>query len=140
MRVIPEIMKFQSDRGLDKKPFDAINENVNILEELFEAHGYDIPKEQRDNLKFAWLDMVNNFAGKVDDGESPIVDAYCDVIVFAVGAIMKLGYAPEIALQEAGKEINSRVGGMVNGKFEKDLSPEAQANWYKADYSKAIKL
>ena len=45
----------------------------------------------------------------------------------------KAGYA-------AGKEINSRVGGMVNGKFEKDLSPEAQANWYKADYSKAIKL
>ena len=66
-----------------------------------------------------------------------VVDAYSDVIVFAVGALMKLGYDPEKALLETAKEINSRVGEMVDGKFEKDLSPEAKTNWYKADYSKA---
>ena len=62
------------------------------------------------------------------------VDAYCDIVVFAIGAILKLGYVPELALLETAKEINSRVGSMVNGKFEKDLSEEAKANCYKAKY------
>jgi hypothetical protein len=59
------------------------------------------------------------------------------MIVFAAGSIRKLGYNPDIAMDEVIKVINSRTGTMINGKFTKDRSPEAVANWYEADFSKA---
>jgi len=52
---------------------------------------------------------------------------------------MKLGYEPECVLNEVAKEINSRVGSIIDGKFIKDKSPEARAKWYKADYEKCKK-
>jgi len=33
--------------------------------------------------------------------------------------------------------VESYTGTMVDGKFQKDTSDEAKANWYKADFSKA---
>jgi hypothetical protein len=60
-----------------------------------------------------------------------------DIIVFATGAIRKIGYDPDIAMDEVLKEIESRVGSVIDGKFTKDKSPEAVANWYKADFKKA---
>lgn len=137
---IEEIIKFQKDRGLDKKEFNSFNENTSIAEEMMEAHGFDIPKENREELKEGWKDFLGKvkFKKKVKEFTiNMVVDAYCDMIVFAIGAIMKLGYNPTIALTEAAKEINSREGTVVNGKFEKDLSDEAKAKWYKADYDLA---
>lgn len=139
------LIKFQTDRGLDKKEYDGINEHGNIVEELLESMGLDVPKENRPELKEAWESFVHTVVGvgiatdtkAVEMTDDECVDAYCDIITFATGAILKLGYEPEKAIAECGKEINSRVGSMVDGKFEKDLSPEAQANWYKANYSKA---
>ena len=141
-QALKEIVRFQTDRELDKKEFNVINENTSIVEELLEAHGFDVEKKDRPRLKENWLGFVNIM--EVDGVTTPIkrtispndrVDAYCDAIVFAVGALLKLGYEPELALLEAGKEINSREGSMVDGKFEKDLSDEAQAKWYKANYA-----
>lgn len=142
---IQEIIRFQVERGLDQKPYAHDNEHANIVEELFESLGFDVPKENRDKLLLRWMEFVSNSAidNIAEKGEEfkemiadEVVDAYCDIVVFSIGAIMKLGYEPNSALAEAAKEINSRVGSMVNGKFEKDLSDEAKANWYKADYSK----
>ena len=126
--------------------YDALNEHGNIVEELLESVGLDVPKENRPELKEAFDAFVN----KMYDDEIAIdvnvqskaeqCDAYADIIVFAIGAIMKLGYDPEKALIEVGKEINSRVGTMVDGKFEKDLSEGAKANWYKADYDGLAKI
>jgi hypothetical protein len=67
--------------------------------------------------------------------EEDQVDAFADITVFATGDIMKLGYNPEKVLCEVGKEINSRTGEIVNGKFQKYKTPEAMALWYKADFS-----
>jgi len=140
------LIKFQTDRGLDKKDFDIITETANIIEEILEASGLDIPKENRPKLK----DAIGNFIATVvvsgiakpvhlidEVPEHEQVDAFADIITFATGAILKLGHDPKIAIAECGKEINSRVGTMVDGKFEKDLSDEAKANWYQADYSKS---
>lgn len=148
--VISEIARFQTDRGLDKNPYDAINEHGNIIEELCESLGFDVPKANRPLLKTAvsdlYVDMANNetmvdtLGGLRVIDPADVVDAYCDIVVFAIGVIMKLGYNPEKALLEVGKEINSRVGTMVDGKFEKDLSEEAKANWYKADYDGQAKV
>ena len=139
-----ELVRFQTDRGLDKKPFDLINETASIFEELLEAAGLDVPKPNRPALK----EMLKDFTSTlIDSGIATIpgdsisnheqVDAFADIITFATGAILKLGHDPLIAIKECGKEVNSRVGSMVDGKFEKDLSEAAKANWYKADYSKS---
>ena len=49
------------------------------------------------------------------------------------------GYNFEIAMLETIKEISSRTGSYneATKKWEKDLSDEAKAKWYKADYEKA---
>jgi len=65
-----------------------------------------------------------------------LADAYADIIVFAVGSLLKLGYDPECVMNEVVKEISSRTGKVIDGKFVKDKSPEAQAKWYKADFPK----
>ena len=141
---VDEIKRFQTDRDLHLKNFDDLNEQASIVEELLEAIGLDVTKENREKLKEKWsefavgieyhniADRKRAFIHMLDDEK---VDAYCDIVVFAVGAIMKLGYDPEKALLEVSKEINSRTGSMVNGKFEKNLTPEAKALWYKADYN-----
>jgi hypothetical protein len=138
-----ELIKFQTDRGLDKKPFEINNEVANIFEELLEAHGLDVSKKNRPMLKDAVSTFVDTLLdeGIATSGDIPSnferVDAFADIIVFATGAILKLGHNPTVALTECGKEINSRVGKMVDGKFEKTLTEEARNNWYTADYTKS---
>ncbi len=142
MNAIEEIMRFQFDRGLHKQPYNPINEHTNIIEELLESIGFDVPKDKREELLLLWERYVvemeqNAIIFKLDkdtQGTWEQIDAYGDVIVFAIGAIAKLGYDPEKVLLEIGKEINSRSGYMINGKFEKDLSIESKAKWYKANF------
>lgn len=137
-----ELIRFQTDRGLDNKPFDLQNEVASIFEELLEAGGLDVAKANRPQLKeklreFIKSLMDSGIATSPHDvvGNFDQVDAFADIITFATGAILKLGHNPLIAIEECGKEINSRVGSMVDGKFEKDLSMSHL--WYKADYSKS---
>lgn len=141
-----EIIRFQKDRLLHKQPYDFKNESVNILEEIFESGGLKVPKENRDKLFRVFEQTIHTIysfdVGSTDeeykkDPEHCAVDAYADIIVFAVGAIMKLGYDPQRVIKEVGKEINSRIGEIVDGKFQKDTSDKAKAEWYKADYSQA---
>ena len=64
------------------------------------------------------------------------IEAFVEV---CFSAMRTYGYDPYKAMNETIKEISSRTGHFdpsIN-KFVKDKSPEAQAKWYKADYSKA---
>jgi len=159
---IEKIKKFQTDRLLDKQNLIWSNEAVNILEELFEMLGLELDKEKRNKLKTHLREYIKQL---VDDGYfkshtnkdsittdfeivnandfckkgncDEIVDGFADIIVFSIGAIMKLGYEPECVLKEVAKEINSRVGSIVDGKFQKDLSKKYL--WYKANYKKCFK-
>lgn len=65
------------------------------------------------------------------------VDALGDIKVFATGSIRKAGYDPDLAMNEVLQEIESRTGQVIDGKYTKDKSPEAQAKWYKADFDNA---
>ena len=139
-----ELIRFQTDRSLDTKPFVLQNEVANIFEELLEAGGLDVSKSDRPLLKesineFTKSLLANGIATINQDvlGSHAQVDAFADVITFATGSILKLGHDPIIAIEECGKEINSRVGEMVDGKFEKTLTQEARDNWYKAYYNKS---
>jgi len=65
------------------------------------------------------------------------IDAMADIIVFAYGEMAKYGYHGDKVMDEVIKEISSRVGSYNEDakKWIKDKSPEAQAKWYKADFS-----
>jgi len=126
---IDGIIKFQKDRLLDKQPFNFETEVLHILEELVEMLGYE-SLYARDKAKT----IYQHFRNYEPVEEEKLVDAFADIIVFSVGSIMKLGYDPRCVLNEVSKEINSRVGSIIDGKFVKDKSPEAKAKWYRADY------
>ena len=146
MDAIKGLVKFQTDRELSKKPYEALNEHTNIVAEILETVGLNVPKEKRvafgtEFAKFVASAKIEGLTTDIEDyaenKEHEIVDGYCDVITFAVGALLKLGYDPEKALQQCSQEINSRAGAMLNGKFEKDMSEEAQSLWLPANYKLA---
>ena len=137
-----EFMDYQKNRGLDKKPFVALNESANIIEEVLEMNGFNIPKENRESLKQEIEIFMSKMFSvgiserdeKFDSVYSPL-DALSDIKNFCDGGQMKIGYDPNKCDIECAKEVHSRVGSIINGKFEKDLSPLAVDMWYKADYS-----
>ena len=137
---IKEIMRFQSDRELDKQQYDWTNEAVNIVEEMLEAKGYNVPDKQRGFLR-GIVDYIrartatNPAITWLRPTEHDIVDACADQIIFNIGSLMKLGYDPEKVLAEVSKEINSRKGCMHEGKYQKDKDQDP-STLYKADFTR----
>lgn len=72
------------------------------------------------------------------DNDEGRIDAMADIIVFAYGEMAKYGYHGDKVMNEVIKEISSRTGvyDPATKKWQKDKSPEAQAKWYTADFSK----
>ena len=110
MNPLQGIVKFNQERNLVK--FNGIAEYNMLMEELQE-----------------FLLAVS------DNNEYEKVDALCDLIVIAAGAIHKLGYDPEESLVETVLEITSRNGSLneTTGKWEKDLNQDPKT-LYKANY------
>lgn len=126
MNMFEKIVKWQEERGLDKDPFNHVKETSFILEELLESTGYFDSVTAREKA----LQYANDIVGETSPTPEQVVDAWADIIVFATGAIMKLGYNPSKVMDEVYQEINSRTGKMVDGKFVKD--PEAKL--YEANF------
>jgi len=144
---IKEIERFAIDRNIHQMEYSAFDYIANIQEELIELLGGEVKKEDRDKLKTAYGNFLKELLKEnIIDTESVVshddirADAIADIIVFSITELMKIKYDPEKVLLEVAKEINSRVGSIVNGKFEKDLSEEAKANWYKANFDDCRKL
>lgn len=136
--MIDRIAQWQSNRELNKMPYNHENEVTNILEELIESDGYatsEIARELIGIFKNEEVSFRNLFGANCSDSNDA-VDAYCDIIVYAVGAIMKLGYDPEHALVECCKEIEDRTG-KYNPEAGKWVKSKPKPNAYKADYSRA---
>jgi len=135
---LSEITRFQTERKLDEKAYDWSVEATNIVEELLEAIGIN----DRNTALLVVGDMQLRINERVQQGlviapsEFNQLDAFGDIIVFACGAITKLGYNPELILTQVALEINSRKGTIIDGKFVKDKSPEAKAEWVRADFTK----
>lgn len=108
MTVFDEIIQFNKKRNLYE--FNVDTEVTSLDEEIIELQDAETEYDQ--------------------------VDAFADIIVFAVGALHKLGYNPEKVLAETLKEINSRQGSIdkTTGKWEKDKN-QSKDTLYKADYS-----
>lgn len=132
------IVQWNSERGLIKTPED-VNIEIEIsfiIEELIEMVSPLQSEECREIAKGLAANIMSYANLPLD--ASNVVDAAGDIKVFATGLIRKMGYDPDAAMEEVLKEIESRKGSIQDGKFVKDKSPEAQANWYKADFNNAI--
>lgn len=118
MTIFDEIIEWNKARN--NKDFNLSNEHAMLQEELNEL-----------------FDAVH---------EHDAIDALCDIIVVATGAIHKLGYNPNIAMSETLKEINSRQQCPIQkdvwekwgatGKWEKNKEQDP-STLYKANYDNA---
>ena len=127
MSILKKIVEWNNERGLIEKGFNHKNEVSFIIEELLESTGkYDsvTARERATNISKS---IINN----EDIDSETVVDAFADIIVFATGAIAKIGYDPDKVMDEVFKEIDSRKGSMIDGKFVKNLDVEM----YSADFS-----
>ena len=68
--------------------------------------------------------------------EDEVVDAIADIRVFCATELVKMGYNIDKVDEEVLQVIESRTGEWNEemGKFIKDQSEEAKANWYEPDY------
>lgn len=127
MDMFEKIVKWNEERGLIDRGFNHRNEVSFIVEELLESTGnYDSITAREKAMEYAEAITRDSKAAP-----EAIVDAMADIIVFATGAIAKTGYDPSKVMDEVYKEISSRTGSMVEGKFVKD--PNAKK--YTADFS-----
>jgi len=127
MSILKKIVDWNNERGLIERGFNHKNEISFIIEELLESTGkYDSITAREESIRIAET-ITNN----EDVNKEEIVDAFADIIVFATGAIAKVGYDPDKVMNEVFKEIDSRKGKMIDGKFVKDLDVEM----YKSDFS-----
>lgn len=128
--MLEHVIEWQQDRNLDKMPYIHKDEIKNIIEEACET--FELTRDEAEDITDNLVSMSDNYIAHDNDK----VDAYFDICVYAIGAIMKLGYDPIKVFEEGLKEINDRTGAYDAqvGKWVKEPKKE---NAYKADYSKA---
>lgn len=131
------IVEWNQERDLIKTPnsINMMKEISFIIEECIEMVT-DMNSEQARDLAEELSEKIMEKSNNISPER--VVDAACDIKVFATGIIRKMGYDPDAAMHEVIQEIESRKGKIIDGKFVKDKTPEAQAQWYKADFSRAI--
>ena len=127
MTIFQKIIEWNKERGLLNKPFNHEKEISFIVEELLESTGNHDSITARKKAEEISADIIT----KEYFDEEKVVDAFADIIIFSAGVIAKLGYNPDDVMNEVYKEINSRKGKLIEGKFVKD--PEATK--YHADFT-----
>lgn len=125
-----QIKKWNDDRGLLHKEFNLQNEISFIVEELIESSSNLESKKARKWSK--WITRIILLVPGTNKIKENMVDAFCDIIVFASGAIYKLGYDVDKSMIEVQKELNDRTGVLIDGKFVKDK----KENPVKADFTR----
>lgn len=127
---IDEIIRFNTDRGLDKLPTTDFDVVAYIIEEILELKDFTSEDARIPGAELAnAIDAMNTYA--CTDEEA--IDAFADIVVYCIGHMYRKGYNPELVLDEVAKEINSGVGEIIDGKFTKSKRT------YKADYTKALR-
>ena len=127
MSILKKIVYWNNQRGLIEKGFDHAKEISFIVEELLESTGKFDSISAREKAE----KITQQILTEENKNKESIVDALADIIVYSTGAIAKLGYDPDEVMAEAFKEIDSRKGKIIDGKFVKD----SNAKVYRADFS-----
>jgi predicted HAD superfamily Cof-like phosphohydrolase len=121
------VLEWNKERNLLALGFDHHKEVSFVVEELLESTGRHDSVSAREEAEKIAATIVEGAHATPEQQ----VDAFADIIVFATGAIAKAGYDPSKVMEEVYKEIHSRTGKLVDGKFVKD----ADVVPYKADFS-----
>ena len=128
--ILARIVQWQRDRLILDHPFDHEKEITFIVEEVLESTG--AYKSEEANQKAQEIVKRILAETKTSPTREEMVDSFGDIIVFATGAIAKLGYDPDKVMDEIHKEIDSRRGKIIDGKWVKDRTVKT----YKADFTK----
>lgn len=133
-------MRYRSERGMSNQKFDMEVFFRKTLEEDFELQGY--PKEfakqfarELSSYWITWRTAHSKVPDNIDDTEDCKIDALADGIMFRLEAIEQLGYDADKVIGETLKEIHSRRGEIIDGKFEKFMDEKSQSLWEQADYN-----
>ena len=134
--IFDKLSDWAIDRQINEVPFSQELVITNVVEELMEM-AQIAPGDERPRAKVLARAMAGADTSYLtgDDLEYQEVDAMSDAIIYLINGLTQRGYYPEKVLWETYREINSRTGAIVDGKFEKDTSDEAKARWHKADYT-----
>lgn len=127
MDMFEKIIEWNRERGLLEKGFNHEKETSFIIEELLESTGNYNSINAREKAE----QYAKEITSDVNSKDHEVIDALADIIVFATGGIAKLGYNPSAVMNEVYKEINSRTGTLIDGKYVKD--PNAKK--YEADFT-----
>ena len=131
MNPIDSVRLFNIGNHLLEQDFNIRVEVTNVVEEVYELTGLESDEARKKAKEFvATLDFPENLSDDV------IIDSFGDMNVLSSGAILKKGYDPVKVLREISKEINSRKGEIIDGKFTKCKTEECKSEWYKADFNK----
>lgn len=127
MDIFEKIVKWNEERGLIERGFNHTNEVSFIIEELLESTGnYNSESARAKAMEYAEV-----ITKEAQPEPEVTVDAMADIIVYATGSIAKMGYDPSLVMDEVIKEIYSRTGTLIEGKFIKDKDQKR----YCADFS-----
>ena len=127
MTLFEKIRTWNEERGLPNLPFDHQKQVSFIIEELLESTGNHDSISAREKAEEISHEITKD--AKFDP--ETVIDAFGDIIVFSVGVMLNLGYNPDQVMDEIYKEINSRTGKIIDGKFVKNVDVER----YYADFS-----
>lgn len=100
---VEDVKNWQATRNLDKMPYRHRDEVTNVLEELLETFSL-----KREDVQSIVEGIYASNPQEASDVEK--VDAYFDICVYSIGAMMKLGFDPAKVFAEGLREINDRTG------------------------------
>ena len=90
--VIDKVIKWNKDRNLDKKEFNLIQEVSYLYSEILELSGLEI--KDHDKVAYDYINklFINNKNNNLTNED--IADGFGDIIIFSIGALLKLGFDP----------------------------------------------
>lgn len=116
---------------------DIVVFSINALEsyEPIQSRLNVTKNTSRETLLRVLLEQIANYGKKWDKQSLQNIYQICSILA------SQEDYSMLPNMLETIKEINSRTGkyNPAIGKWVKDMSPEAQAKWYKANYAKCLK-
>lgn len=134
---LSEAMRANDSNGYIDALCDIIVFSINALEsyEPVQSRLNITVKTSRETLLRVLLEQIANYGKKWDKQSLQNIYQICSILA------SQEDYSMLPSMLETIKEINSRTGkyNPAIGKWVKDMSPEAQAKWYKANYAKCLK-
>lgn len=143
MNIFNRWKEWSDSRGITAQEVGGANDWTEVSNDIDKLHARVIKHHNCSGYVVSKLEELAEYAdGKITCDEDEIVDAIADSMTYDATELCKMGYDIEKVLNEVLKVVESRVGKWNNelGKFDKDKSPEAKANWYRPDYVNNCKV